>query len=115
MKKLIKVSSFLLGVLILSSCIAPKPLYYWGNYQETYYKNMKRADEKAYANHIATLDNILQLAEENGTKAPPGIYAEYGYIKLTEGDSAEAKRLFELEIATYPESAQIMKLLIDNL
>jgi len=115
MKNVLKFSLFILGVIFISSCATQEPLYYWGNYQDTYYKNMKKADETAYDNHIATMDNILLLAEEKGTKVPPGVYAEYGYIKLKEGNVEEAKRFFELEMATYPQSIQLMKLLIDNL
>ncbi|MCF8378817.1 MAG: DUF4810 domain-containing protein [Bacteroidales bacterium] len=115
MRKLFKLTFLLLGVFILSNCSAPKPLYYWGNYQDTYYKNMKKADEKAYDNHIATLDFILTTSAENEVRVPPGIYAEYGYIKLAEGNPTEARKFFELEMATYPESAQLMTLLLDNL
>ena len=115
MKKKLTFSWILLSLFLLSGCFGPKPLYYWGNYQSTYYKNMKKADDKAYDNHVLSLLTIIDKSKEKGLKVPPGVYAELGHVRLSEGDNVEAKKYFELELATYPESIQTMKLYIDKL
>ena len=98
--------------LIVSSCA--KPLYYWGTYSNTYYKNVKRADEKAFDNHKENLISIIAKSEQKHTQVPPGVYAELGFLLLPD-DGEAAGRYFQLEMETYPESTQLMKVLIDNL
>jgi hypothetical protein len=90
--------------LIVSSCA--KPLYY--------YKNVKRADEKAFDNHKENLISIIAKSEQKKTRVPPGVYAELGFLFLPD-DGEAAGRYFQLEMETYPESTQLMKVLIDNL
>ena len=115
MKNPLNICLFIGVLFFFFSCTTQKPLYYWGGYQDTFYKNMKKADENAYINHIATLEWIMSNADELGMKVPPGIYAEYGYLKLMEGETDIAKKYYELEMETYPESANLMQLLMNNL
>ena len=46
---------------------------------------------------------------------PPGTYAEYGYLLGMEGKHEEAIKMFEREMALYPESAPFMRYMIKRL
>ena len=39
---------------------------------------------------------------------PPGIYAEYGYLQLQQGNNAQAIALFKQEKALWPEATVFM-------
>ena len=89
-------------------------MYYWGNYPNTYYKQIKKADDNALENHKTELENIITRSGEMDIRVPPGVYAELGFIIMQE-DAEKATQYFQLEIETYPESSQLMNLLIENL
>lgn len=115
MKKITKLTLFLLAVFFLASCTATKPLYYWGNYSDAYYKYIKKADDKATERYKASIETILAQSKKLEINVPPGIYAEYGFLFLKEGNKAEAKTYFNLEMETYPESKILMTKLISTL
>jgi hypothetical protein len=89
---------------LLLGCAA-KPLYYWGSYEKSLYAYKKEPTEDTRKDHIETLQDIIKVSQEEGTRVPPGVYAEYGYIMLQTGKKAEAMKYFDLEQKTYPESA----------
>lgn len=111
--KLLVFSLFLAIGFLVSNC-GVTPLYYWGNYPHTFYKQIKKADEKAEQNHKDELLKIINTSQEKELRVPPGVYAELGFMMLAE-DSEASRRYFQLEMDTYPESAQLMQLLIENL
>jgi hypothetical protein len=108
MRKLIL---FLGAIWFLSSCTAQKPLYSWAKYESTSYNYLKNSDEKSTQ---ALIDNYQKIIEnQTGTRnvTPPGIYADYGYILLQVGKTAEGKALLIKEAELYPES----KIFIDRI
>ncbi|MDR2586111.1 MAG: DUF4810 domain-containing protein [Prevotellaceae bacterium] len=102
MKRLI---IFTVDALLLVSCVTTKPLYTWGQYEITSYNYLKNSDEKATKELIATFNQIIEKQRGSRMVAPPGIFADYGFILLQEGKTKEAKAMLLKEIDLYPESA----------
>jgi hypothetical protein len=93
--------------LMLAGC-GPKGLYNWGSYSQamnSYYRDP--AKQSAYREALQGV-----IAEEQGQRVPPGIYAELGYLEMAAGNTAEAKRMFGLEKTRWPESAPFMDRMI---
>jgi hypothetical protein len=100
MKKLVML--MILSVILLSGCA--RSLNYWSNYSHTLYKYKKVQTEDALAKHKRCVEKIIRKSEEKGKKVPPGIYCEYGYYLLMEGDSNLSVEYFDKEVMAYPES-----------
>jgi hypothetical protein len=97
------------------SCAQKKTLFYWGNYSDTLYEYKKTPNDDNLIKHKEAIRDIIEKSKEKNMKVPPGIYCEYGYLLAKEGMKVEAKKYFELELNTYPESASLIKKLIQNL
>jgi hypothetical protein len=97
--------------LLLASC-APPTLYDWGNYSQSMY-NFYRDDNQA-EQYIAALHAVITTNETAGKRVPPGIYAEYGYMMMSSGQTAEAVAFFEKEKRFWPESELFMNTMIKN-
>ena len=107
--KLITISTVL---LVLSGCAANNGIYYWGNYSETAYDFKKDPNEKTRAAHIKTLNDIINKAQQNKKKIPPGIYAELGLIEASSNKKKAAIDDFKKEEALFPESKTLMDAMI---
>jgi hypothetical protein len=103
MKKLYFLS-FILAAYFFTGCATQKPMYYWGDYSATLYDYKISPNADTLAKHKHALYQIIEKSKSRGLRVPPGVYCEYGYILMREGESKEAKRFFELEEQTYPES-----------
>ena len=118
-KTLIKVTQlFAVFVIALSatSCLTPKNLYRWYNYSGKYYLYLKDADEKSFDELMKTYQKIFQDQRKSVRKTvPPGIYADYAYILLENGEIDEAKEMFEKEIELYPESEVFIRRILAKL
>jgi len=100
--------------LLLTGC-ATKPIdYYYGNYEKTYYHSKKDGTPASIAKYKESLEDVIKTSKEKGLRVPPGIYCEYGYL-LAKQHNPEAERYFDLEIATYPESARFVALVRSQL
>lgn len=101
MIKTIYVSIMLaLGASMLSAC-APQTRFEWGTYEPSlyaYYKN-----PSAEPQYEAALVKAI-AAGKKSNKIAPGLYAELGYLKLDEGNIAEAQVDFDEEMRLFPES-----------
>ena len=95
--------SFAVAVLV-AGC-APTTKYNWDNYSQSLYDYQK--DATAQAAYQAALERIIASDGPN-RKAPPGIFAELGYLKLASGDTKGAIALFEREKSSWPESSLMM-------
>lgn len=108
MKKL-----FLLTPLVcflFAACVTKRPIdYAWGDYSKSLYKLKKGPTDERLQSHKEVLVRIITDSKENSWRVPPGIYAEYGYILLSEGKTSEGLANIELEAATYPESRVFME------
>lgn len=96
--------------LALWGCATNNYTYDWGDYDPSmyaYYKNPAKVGQ--FSDSLAA---IIKAADSPGVKVPPGIYAEYGYLKLQQGKNSEAIGLFEQEEQHWPESKVFMERMI---
>jgi hypothetical protein len=105
----------LLPLLLLATsataCVR-QSMYYWGNYDAALYRHYQNpSDREAWIEALKT--NVLE-AEQQGRRMPPGLYAEYGYVLLEEGNTAEAIAYFQKEKARWPDSTVLMDKMIRN-
>jgi len=99
------------AALVLVGCVAPQQrLYAWGKYDSVLYAHYKKPAERA--EWVTNLKTIIAQAEQAGAKVPPGMYAEYGYALLEEGQRDRAVEYFEKEKALWPESRAFMDKMI---
>lgn len=82
----------------------PNTGYYWENYAGTLYNFKQNPNEKSRQKHQNELNSIISTAATKGSRVPPGIHAELGYMLAKSGNKAKAIQHFETEIAIYPES-----------
>lgn len=100
-----------LGALcVLAGCATNQQKYNWGKYDPSLYDYYK--DPTKVAELDASLGAIVKAADANTALVPPGIYAEYGYLKLQQGNNALAIDLFKQEEARWPEAKVFMDRMI---
>jgi len=92
----------ILGVALLTGCVNSQ--YYWGNYSYTLYKYKKTQTEDNLEKHKLCIEKVIRKSEAKEKKVPPGIYCEYGYYLIMEGDAVQGLEYFDKEVNTYPES-----------
>lgn len=92
------------GIALLAMSCTSTNLYSWYDYQEDYYHAMKNADEKSVAELAKTYQKIIEKQREIRGVVPPGIYADYGWMLLQSGKTAEGTEMLAKEIELYPES-----------
>ncbi|MGZ0016899.1 DUF4810 domain-containing protein [Yeosuana sp. AK3] len=93
-----------IALLLTVSCTTQKPLYTWGDYNNTTYKFLKKSDEKATQNLIESYEKIINNQKGLREVPPPGIYADYGFLLLQIEQTQKGKEMLDKEIALYPES-----------
>jgi hypothetical protein len=93
-----------LFALVLFGGCAMTPMYYWDGYSNSLYRMKKNPDVKNVEKHKKTLESIIENSNKKKLRVPPGIYCEYGYMLLQEGNTQDAAKYIDLEEKTYPES-----------
>jgi hypothetical protein len=101
-----------IGVLcVLAGCVTSnQQTYDWGKYDPSLYDYYKDPTKVGELN--ASLGAIVKAADTNKALVPPGIYAEYGYLQLQQGNNAQAIDLFKQEEARWPEAKVFMDRMI---
>lgn len=99
----------LICLFICSSCATNQ--YYWGSYEKTLYKHYKNPGD--LENLAQKLFDIIEKGEFED-RVPPGIYAEYGYVLMAQGEINESIKYFKLEKENWPESTLLMDTMINN-
>ncbi len=94
----------------LSGCATKQYVFAWGNYDDALYSFYKNPG--THQEYVAALKAIILATERDGTKVPPGIYAEYGYALYEEGSATEAIRYYRLEMQAWPASTVFMEKMI---
>jgi hypothetical protein len=100
-----------LGLLVapaLAGCVTPPP-FEFGAYDTSLYVYSKHPEQ------LPQFEKSLQSAIHAGRgsgRLAPGLQAELGYCYLTEGKKSEAIEQFKAEMASFPESAQLMNRVI---
>lgn len=89
--------------------------YYWGNYSATLYAYQVSPSEETLAAHEQELMRLVEYADENAIKPPPGVLAELGYIEQKRGNNDVALGYYDREINTYPDSRLFLERLTSTL
>lgn len=88
---------------------AAKPLYDWGNYEQSLQASYIGHDQ---AQAMAGLERTLNEAQQRNVRVPPGVCADYGFLLYSAGQGARAIPYFEREAALYPEAKVLMDRLV---
>jgi hypothetical protein len=104
--------NLVLGALIVMmvGCATTTHKYDWGTYDPSLYAYYK--DPTKVTKLSESLEAVIRTADSNHATVPPGIYAEYGYLRLQQGKSQEAVQLFRQEEGHWPESKVFMDRMI---
>ncbi|MDY0151524.1 MAG: DUF4810 domain-containing protein [Candidatus Cloacimonas sp.] len=101
----------LLFALFLTACATPSYLYY-GNSSHSYYRAVKKQDEKSVSHYKASLENVFKRSENVGKPVPPGLYCDYAMLLLAENRTEEARIYFQKEKQTWSEAQQLIDFLM---
>jgi hypothetical protein len=108
--------AILLSALLFAGCTPPpKPLYYWGEYEDLLYSMYLNTGEADTTTQVAKLTEDMQKTRDNGQQVPPGVHAHLGYMHYLLGNAGPALAEFETEKQLYPESTVFMDRLIKQL
>lgn len=103
------------ALLFLASC-APQKMYYWGKYDQATYQHNKKQTEKTKADLLLVYQDIINKKDKGSrNEVPPGIYADYGYLLIQEGQIEKGKEMLENELALYPESKKIVAYILNKI
>lgn len=107
MKKLIftTTSIAILSGIVASAPLAAETLYSWHGYQEKSYKYLKKNDASSYKNLVKCYESIISSQTLGRRTVPPGIYADYGWILIKNGEIEKGKAMLQKEMELYPESS----------
>ncbi|BDU72015.1 DUF4810 domain-containing protein [Mesoterricola silvestris] len=92
-------------------CAAPAtcPGLDWGGYEDSLRRLV--ANPGGLEAYGASLRRILDR-NPDGTRVPPGLYAEYGYVLFLSGRKEEAAGFFTKEKTRWPEASLLMDRMI---
>lgn len=98
---------------LLSGCVsAPKPHYYWGNYEGLIYEQYSEPGKYPPAKEIQTMLADMEKAKAKNLPLPPGFHAYLGTLYVQDGQPDKAGEQFLAEKAEFPESAILMDRLL---
>lgn len=110
-----KIIAFISLVSFFASC-APSNLYYWGKYDQATYQFNKTQTEESRVKLLSTYEDIIKnKAKSLSKEVPPGIYADYGYLLIQDGQIAKGKEMLEKELSIYPESKKMVEYILKKL
>jgi hypothetical protein len=117
MRRVLKISSFVAGVALLSGCAQHnQALYNYEDYSDNYYASKKNMTPDSSLALQQSIEKAIENADDSTSKrVPPGMYANLGYIYLKSGKSKEAIDNFVKEKTLYPESAHFMDRMIHKI
>ena len=103
------------AIVIAAGCAQqPKQLYMWGSFPRQQYDVLLR-DGASPLEQIKLLETHTEKARSIGAALPPGLRAHLGMLKLSVGDSEQARQLWKAEKEAFPESAPYMDQLLNRL
>lgn len=101
---------------LLSSCGGTKEVYNWVDYDDVSYSYLKDADKESMQDLLSCYRDIIRGKRDSESgKVPPGIYAEYGYLLFQQGQAEKARKMMEMEIKLYPESAIFLDRMLERM
>jgi hypothetical protein len=108
--------SFVLPLLVLSAATtlaacATQTGFEWGSYDAALYAYSKNPEQ------LPRYEQALEAAIAKGRaegRIAPGLQAELGYCYLSEGKKDAALRLFNSEVADFPEARPFLAKIIER-
>ena len=103
-------------VALLGACAqkGPPPLYMWETFPKMQYDALLRAGVSP-VEQVGEMEAHAEKARAAGAALPPGFRAHLGMLKLSAGDPARARQLWQEEKAAFPESSPYMDQLLKRL
>jgi hypothetical protein len=98
------------ATLLMTACATHQPKYAWGTYDRSLYVYYK--DPATVAALAQNLEATINAAEKTHAVVAPGLYAEYGYLLLQQGNAPGATDAFRKEETLWPESKAFMDRMI---
>src|SRR5262249_61504352 len=89
------------ATLLMTACATNQQKYAWGTYDHSlyvYYKDPAKAAALAQS-----LEATISAAEKTNAIVGPGIYAEYGYLLLQQGNTTASIANYRNETTHSPE------------
>jgi hypothetical protein len=112
-----------LRCVLLGACVAvlagcanrpPPPLYSWESFPKLQYATLKR-DGATPAEQIGAMEGHAEKARAANAALPPGFRAHLGMLKLSAGDTDQARQMWQGEKLAFPESTPYMDQLLKRL
>ncbi len=103
-----RVKSILTALIVsLSFCLpaSAETLYSWYGYQDKSYKYLKKNDSSSYKSLIQCYESMINSQRAARKAVPPGIYADYGWALIKEGNREKGIAMLKKEMELYPESS----------
>lgn len=98
-----------LAALMAVAACAPTSRFEWGAYEPALYAYTQNPERRDV--YKTALEQAIERGRARDAVAP-GLLAELGHLRLEEGETAEAVKLFQEERTRFPESAQFMDRII---
>lgn len=115
MRKIARLTLFLLAVSVLAGCAKQHSVYEWGSYEDQIYVMYSDPGKVPVEEQIESLERDYQLARSENKPVPPGYHAHLGYLYYQIGKADQAFQSLETEKELFPESTRFMDLLISRM
>lgn len=116
LKSALTLFRLVLVILLFPGCATkPKPLYYWGEYEDLVYAMYVAPGEADTLTQVAKITEDIQKTHDNGQRVPPGIHAHLGYLYFLLGNTGASLAELETEKQLYPESTVFVNRVIEKL
>lgn len=101
---------------LLGACAQTRPpLYTWDAFPKQQYEALLTSGSQLPADQMLAMQALAEKTTAAGGRLPPGFRAHLGMLKLSVGDAAGARDLWQGERQAFPESAPFMDRLLKRL
>lgn len=116
MKKILSAAA-LVSVMLLASCTStPGALYRWYGYPAAASDYAKNPEDSRLKALLSQYEKIM-AGQETALRqeVPPGLCADYGFMLIQAGRTAEGMELLDREVQLYPESEILVQKLVSKI
>ncbi len=100
--------------LSLGACSTHREnLYSWYDYESVMIERMSGENTKTQK-QIRKYREIIEQQKAFRKTPPPGVFLEYGYLLIEDGQVDEGLRMMKIEISLYPECAKFVAPIIQR-
>ncbi len=126
MKKTMKSKLLLVPAAILlcmlTSCLSASDAdknraYNWDEYSTVTYDYVRNKDDESRKKMTEQYKKIMELnkGDADSSQVPPGIYADYGFMLVEEGNEEEGVEYLKKEMELYPMSEPFLRKIIERI